>query len=914
MSTNYGTSPQATSLRATSLRATSLPRATSIAVIGMAGRFPGADNLERFWSNIVQGVESITFFSDEELLAAGADRELLARPDFVKASPVLRDIDQFDAAFFKIGKREAELMDPQQRILLEIAWHAMEEAGYAPDGQRGLVGVFTGGGGSMSSYVFSPFHVNRRLLGPTGSIQAVGNDKDYLSTRVSYKLNLRGPSLTVQTACSTSLVAVHLACQSLLAGECDMALAGGVTVRVPHTMGYFHSGHALLSPDGHCRAFDAGAQGTLFGSGAGLVLLKPLPKAVEDGDHIHAVIRGSAINNDGAAKLSYWASSADGQAAAVADALAVAETEPETIGYLEAHGTATTMGDPVEIVGLTKAFRHGTHKTQFCPLGSVKSNIGHLEAAAGVASFIKAVLALEHKTLPPSLHFSTPNPAIHFENTPFYVNTERRPWAHDSPLPRRAGVNSLGIGGTNAHIILEESPETAPAQATADRPLHVLTLSAKSPRALADLVTLYASRLAAPSQANLPDVCFTANAGRSHFKHRLVMIVESLDDARAKLAAWDRDPLPAGMIRADADKPQSVAFIFPGEGSLQVNLGRPLYESQPAFRQAIEQCDAMLRAPLGRSLVAMLYPQTGEDSRLDEPSHAQSALFALEFALAQLWKSWGVEPAVSLGSGVGQFTAACVAGVFSLEDALGLVTARARFAQASPEDRQKATAEFQRACGEVKYHHRHGKVMTPAGQLAAAEFASAEYWRAQLEGPADLSASLRAGAAAFQKLGCGVFLEVGPKSCAADPAVPSLKDAAGLWLAGLRCDEADWPVMLRTLSQLYARGIRIDWEGFDHGFPRRRVSLPTYPFQRQRFWIEDGPDDSSQGCPGAAPASAVVRLLSEGKVKELAAAMDAGKTFSDEELRLLPKVLQALADQHRKESSPSASQPGTSKR
>lgn len=896
MSTNCGTSPGAASL----------PRATSIAVIGMAGRFPGAGSVEQFWDNVAQGVESITFFSDEELLAAGVDNQLLTRPDFVKASPVLEDIDQFDATFFKIGKREAELMDPQQRILLEIAWEAMEEAGYAPDGQRGLVGVFTGGGGAMSSYVYSPFHVNHRLIGPTGSIQAVGNDKDYLSTRVSYKLNLRGPSLTVQTACSTSLVAVHLACQSLLAGECDMALAGGVTVRVPHTMGYFHSSAALLSPDGHCRAFDAGAQGTLFGSGAGLVLLKPLPKAVEDGDHIHAVIRGSAINNDGAAKLSYWASSADGQGAAVADALAVAETEPETIGYMEAHGTATTMGDPVEIVGLTKAFRRGTQKTQFCPLGSVKTNIGHLEAAAGIASFIKAVLALEHKTLPPSLHFSQPNPAIHFENTPFYVNTECRPWTHESPLPRRAGVNSLGIGGTNAHVILEESPEPTPAPVTADRPLHVLTLSAKSPRALADLVTLYANRLAAPSEASVADVCFTANAGRSHFKHRLAMIVQSLDDARAKLAAWDRDPLPPGIVRGDADKPQGVAFVFPGEGALQVNLGRQLFQSQPAFRQAIEQCDAMLRGPLGRSLVAMLYAQAGEDSRLGEPIYAQSALFALEFALAQLWKSWGVEPSVSLGCGVGHFAAACVAGVFSPEDAVRFVVARAQVVQASPQDRQKATDEFHRACGEVKYQHRHGKVMTPAGQLAAAEFASAEYWRAQLDGPIDLGASISAGAAAFQKLGCGVFLEVGPKSYAADPAVPSLKDAAGLWLAGLRCDEADWPVALRTVSQLYARGIRIDWEGFDRGFPRRRLSLPTYPFQRQRFWIEDGPADSSQGCPGAAPASAVVRLLSEGKVKELAAALDAGTTFSDEELRLLPKLLQALADQHRKESPPGA--------
>ncbi len=332
---------------------------------------------------------------------------------------MLDDIEQFDAGFFKISRREAEMMDPQQRIMLELAWETLERAGYAGDSHRGLVGVFAGSGGLMSSYLLSPFHVHARLIGQTGSMQCIGNDKDYLATRISYKLDLRGPSVTVQTACSTSLVAVHLACQSLLAGDCDMALAGGVTIRVPHRMGYLHSSQALLSPDGHCRAFDAEAKGTVFGSGAGLVLLKPLRQAVADGDHIHAVVRGSAVNNDGAAKLSYWATNAEGQMAACSDALAVAETPARSIGYMEAHGTATAMGDPVEIFGLTRAFRRGTQDKQFCALGSVKSNFGHLEAAAGIAGLIKAALALEHKTLPPSLHYSRPNPAIHFTETPF---------------------------------------------------------------------------------------------------------------------------------------------------------------------------------------------------------------------------------------------------------------------------------------------------------------------------------------------------------------------------------------------------------------------------------------------------------------------------------------------------------------
>ena len=372
-------------------------------------------------------------------------------------------------------------------------------------------------------------------------MQCIGNDKDYLATRISYKLDLRGPSLTVQTACSTSLVAVHLACQSLLAGDCDMALAGGVTVRVPHRMGYLHSSQALLSPDGHCRAFDADAKGTIFGSGAGLVLLKPLRQAVADGDHIHAVIRGSAVNNDGAAKLSYWATNAEGQMAACSDALAVAEVRARSIGYLEAHGTATAMGDPVEIFGLTRAFRRGTQDKQFCAIGSVKSNFGHLEAAAGVAGLIKAALALEHKTLPPSLHYTRPNPAIHFAETPFFVNTQCRPWPAGEG-PRRAAVNSLGIGGTNAHVILEEAPQPAAcrcgashvtraaamAAATARRllhrgrctttPVHLLTLSAKSAKALQELAQRYADYFANNPDANLADVCFTANTGRAHFR------------------------------------------------------------------------------------------------------------------------------------------------------------------------------------------------------------------------------------------------------------------------------------------------------------------------------------------------------------------------------------------------------------
>ncbi len=733
-------------------------RATSIAIIGLAGRFPGAATIEAFWSNLAEGVESITFFSEEELRHSGVAPQLLSRRDFVPAAPVLDDIDQFDAAFFKIARREAEIMDPQQRILLEVAWETLERAGYAGEPRRGSIGVFTGAGGLMSSYLVSPFHFHRRLIGPTGSMQVCGNDKDFLSTRISHKLNLRGPSISVQTACSTSLVAVHLACQSLLAGECDMALAGGVTVRVPHRMGYFHSSQALLSPDGHCRAFDADAKGTLFGSGAGLVLLKPLVQAVADRDHIHAVIRGSAVNNDGAAKLSYWATSADGQAAAAAEALAVAEVSPETIGYVEAHGTGTAMGDPVEIIALTRAFR-GAEKRQFCAISSVKTNLGHLEAAAGIAGLIKATLAVEHHTLPPSLHFRRPNPSIAFEKTPFFVNTERRDWP-EGATPRRAAVNSLGIGGTNAHVILEEAPQPAgvaagantagvaagtnggsePAgeRAAGERPLHLLALSAKSPEALKALAVRFAAHLAEHPRQDLADVCFTANTGRSHFPQRLALAAASIDEARRRLGDWTEHASARGVASGAVSKTgPGVAMLAGGDGSQYPGMARDLYQTQPVFHKALKQCEALLSDELPRSLTS-LFEEPSRDW-LDQPRLAHPVLVAVEYALAQLWKSWGIEPSAVLGQGIGEYTAACLAGVFTLEEALRLVSARARLLESLPADGRMfvVLADSQQIAGwlpslseEVTLAAIGGSVQAViSGPAAAVESLVAQWWR-----------------------------------------------------------------------------------------------------------------------------------------------------------------------------------------
>ena len=917
-------------------------RAASIAIIGLAGRFPGAATIEAFWSNLVEGVESITFFSAEELRRAGVDPQLLSREDFVPAAPVLDDIDQFDAAFFKIARREAEFMDPQQRILLEVAWETLERAGYAGPSRRGSIGVFTGAGGLMSSYLVSPWHFHRRLIGPTGSMQVCGNDKDFVSTRISHKLNLRGPSICVQTACSTSLVAVHLACQSLLAGECEMALAGGVTVRVPHRMGYFHSSQALLSPDGHCRAFDADAKGTLFGSGAGLVLLKPLVQAVADRDHIHAVIRGSAVNNDGNAKLSYWATSADGQAAAAAEALAVAEVDPETIGYVEAHGTGTAMGDPAEIIALTKAFR-GTTKRQFCAISSVKTNLGHLEAAAGIAGLIKAALALEHRTLPPSLHFHRPNPAIAFEKTPFFVNTERRDWPAGA-APRRAAVNSLGIGGTNAHVILEEAPPPADEPAAGERPLHVLALSAKGPEALKELAVRFAAHLAAHPEEDLADICFTANTGRSHFNQRLALTAASIDEAARKLAGWLQRPSTREVTSGAVSKTgPGVAMLAGGDGSQYPGMAGDLCRTQPLFQQTLEQCDALLGDELPRPLTSLL-SQPSRDW-LDQPRLAHPALVAVEYALAQLWKSWGIEPTALLGQGVGEYTAACLAGVFTLEEALRLVSARAWLLESLPADGRmfvvladsqqiagwlpSLSAEvtlaavggtvqavisgpaaaveslvaqwrregirslplpgrhalyspamasivepYRRVLEEVEFQKPRLKLISGhRGKAGGDEMASPDYWCRQLVEPIQFSASL----AGLEERGYSIFLEISPKPVLSGIGRRLRNGAGGLWLPSLRPGQSGWKTMLSGLARLYVQGINVDWQRLDHGFPRRRVVLPTYPFQRQRYWIAD--DGPSQ----------------EGGMAKLAEELKASGNFSEEELRVLPKLLQALA-------------------
>jgi len=651
-----------------------------IAIVGMGGRFPGATNIEQLWQNLRNGVESISFFSDQELISAGIDPSVLTNPNYVKAQGVIQGIDLFDAPFFGYSPREVEIMDPQQRLFLECAWEAIESAGYNSETYHGRIGVYAGM--SMNRYLEYIYSCRGLVESADGFQILIGNDKDFLPTRVSYKLNLTGPSVAVQTACSTSLVAVHLACQSLLSGECDMALAGGISIGISPKAGYLFQEGGIASPDGHCRAFDAQARGTVGGQGVGIVILKRLADALADGDCIRAVIKGSAINNDGSLKVGYTAPSVEGQAEVIAEALAVAGIDARTITYIETHGTGTAVGDPIEIAALTQAFRLGTEEKDFCAIGSIKTNIGHLDAAAGAAGLIKTVLALEHKALPPSLHFEQPNPLIDFANSPFYVNTTLSEWKEEAN-PRRAGVSSFGIGGTNAHIILEEAPPTYAMKTS--RPWHLLTLSAKNDSALEAATDNLAAYLAQHPDMDLADVAYTLQIGRQAFDHRRVVICHDLHDAVNALRTLD----PTRIFSSyQEQKKRSIVFMFPGQGAQYVRMAAELYRMEPAFRESIDLCSKLLTLDLGFDLRTVLYPSDNQieerGEQLKQTWIAQPALFVIEYALATLYMSWGVQPQAMIGHSIGEYAAACLSGVFCLEDALTLVAARGHLMQELP--------------------------------------------------------------------------------------------------------------------------------------------------------------------------------------------------------------------------------------
>jgi acyl transferase domain-containing protein/acyl carrier protein len=652
-----------------------------IAIVGMSGRFPGANNLDEFWRNLRDGVESVSFFSDDDLRRAGVDPAVRRDPDYVGAGGVLAGVDLFDAGFFGFNPREAEAMDPQHRIFLETAWEALENAGYDPAKYPGSIGVYAGTG--ISTYFFNIYD-NKELLNLLGGHQVmIGNDKDHLTTHASYKFDLRGPSVTVQTACSTSLVAVCMACRSLLDYQCDMALAGGSSVAIPQGRGYFYREGGISSPDGHCRAFDSEARGTVTGNGAGVVLLKRLSDAIADGDTVRAVIRGSAVNNDGAVKVGYTAPSVDGQAEVVAMAQATAGVGPETITFIEAHGTGTPLGDPIEVAALAQVFA-GVNRRNYCAIGSVKSNIGHLDTAAGIAGLIKAVLAIENKRIPASLHFNRANPKLNLERTPFYISDRTHDWRTDG-TPRRAGVSSFGIGGTNAHVVLEEAPAPKPADSGGGS--HLITLSARSGAALEALTQSWVDHFRGHPDINVADAAFTSAVGRKEFRYRRAAVCRTSGDVA--------ETLSASRIREAAQR--DTAFLFSGQGSQYSGMTWGLYRDEPAFREQVDRCLAFLKSAEDLDLYPVLYPAShpnvsntnGAGSGVAEPligetEYTQPALFVIEYALARLLIGWGIKPSAMAGHSIGEYTAACVAGVWSLEDALHVVRLRGRLMQSIP--------------------------------------------------------------------------------------------------------------------------------------------------------------------------------------------------------------------------------------
>lgn len=885
-----------------------------VAIIGMSCRFPGAPNWRAFWANLVAGVESIAGLSDEDLLRAGVPEQSIRDPTYVKAAALLDNIECFDAPFFEYSPGEARLMDPQQRLLLEVAWEAFEDAGYRPGG---ATGVFVGCGGIASSYLLDRLAVSNDLRGYTGSLSHLGNDKDFASTRISYKLNLRGPSINVQTACSTSLVAVHLACQSILSGECDMALAGASTVRVPQKIGYHSIKGGILSRDGHCCAFDAEATGTLFGSGVAAVLLKDAGRALEDGDHIYAVIRGTAINNDGADKVSYTASSVQGQANAMVEALTVAQVDATDIGYVECHGTGTIVGDPLELAALSRAFRVTTDKRQFCAIGSVKTNFGHLEQCAGMAGLIKTALALYHKKIPPSLHFHKPNPKFDFAASAFFVNTECRGWPGKAGR-RFAAVNSLGLGGTNAFAVLAEAP-AGKRKALPVQP-HLFVFSAKTAEALTASLQRYADFLDENADLSPADISRTLAEGRQHFPVRFAVVADGLPALSGAL----RMAAPSSFQTQEEQAPRLI-FLFSGQAAQYPGMGAELYRREPGFREIIDRCEEMFGAARRYGLKEVLF-NPHRRSQLNQTCNTQPALYAVQCALTNLWRLRGIIPDAVIGHSVGEFAAAFYAGVCTLEDGLALVLKRSELMQSlQPGSMAAIAADPQRvleAMGEVQckelsvaalnapantvisgpdasvtqmlailrkrgvagqklpvsrafhsplmrpvmsafkeassriplYKPKVDWISTVSGRLMS-EALSADYWVEHALKPVRFSEALAAagGPAQYVEIGPGDTLLSLGRQCSA--AMPSS------WHASMRKGR-EYGSFLDSLRDLYHCGHDIDWTAFGAGDGGRRISLPGYPFERHRYWIEgdgrraDSAPSAAQGLGGRQLSSA----------------------------------------------------------
>lgn len=806
-----------------------------VAVIAMHGRFPGANDLNDFWHIIATKKESITHFSTQELANAGVDASLLKHSKYIKARGVVDDVALFDADFFGYSPAKAKITDPQHRLFLEVAWEALEKAGYASEKYAGSIGVYAGSG--EESYLIEYLRRHMVKVNSDNLNQIlIANSKTFLSTNISYKLNLTGPSLNINTACSTSLVAIITAYTQLLSYECDLALAGGVSIWTPQESGYLYRKGNIYSSDGHCRAFDAGASGAVMSSGVGVVVLKRLEDAIADGDNIEAVILGGAINNDGADKVGFTAPSVNGQANCIAEAIAMADINPESIGYVEAHGTGTSLGDPIEVVGLTKAFAAYTDKKNFCALGSVKPNIGHTDSAAGVAGFIKTVLALKHRQLPPNINFTKPNANIDFEQTPFFVNTELKSWESESFL--RAGVSSFGFGGTNAHLILQEAPMID--KSSRSRKTQMILLSAKNQKALDQMTKNLGDYFVQKTtqgdyaQEDFADAAFTLQVGRKDFSYRRAMVCQNVNQA----ITFCQKPNNCMSVENIGEQP-SVVFMFPGHGAQYIGMGKELYKVELVFKQEFDRCCYIIKSHMSFDLKDAVFSHNEDSKLLDKTELAQLAIFTIEYALAKLFIHWGVEPKVLIGHSLGEYVAAHIAGVFSLEDACKIILIRSKLLSQVGDSRSinEILPIFAEHFSMIKLHtpkilfisNVTGKYADPE------EVITSDYWVKHLHSTVRFTEGINT----LLQEKHNVFLELGPGNTLTHLLSFHAKDNAAITVLNTLLNDEDDSLVYKALAVLWLCGQSINWRSFYADEKRHRVILPTYPFEKKRYWMDD---------------------------------------------------------------------------
>jgi acyl transferase domain-containing protein/acyl carrier protein len=897
-----------------------------IAIVGMGCRFPGASNPEEFWQLLSNGIDAISEIPRERW---DVEAYYDSNPDapgktYARHGGFVNHLDEYDANFFGLSPREAVSLDPQQRLLLEVTWEALEHAAISPHTLMGTqTGVFVG----ICSNDYS-LHLSREIT-KIDAYVGTGNTHSVAAGRLSYWLGLVGPSLAVDTACSSSLVTVHLACQSLRNRNIDLALAGGVNYILSPEVTINFSKARMLSPDGRCKAFDASANGYVRSEGCGVVVLKRLEDAIADGNSILAVIRGSAINQDGRTS-GLTVPNGPSQQALVRQALFNAGVKPSQVSYIEAHGTGTALGDPIEVGALGAVFGKGHSKDNPLMIGSVKTNIGHAEGAAGIAGLIKVVLGLQHQEIPPNLHLLKLNPNINWDQYSIVVPTSRTPWC-SGEQPRRAGVSSFGFSGTNAHVVLEEweqvralgagekipsLPPSLPPSPPWQRPQHLLTLSAKTQAALEQLVVRYQQHIQAHPEQSLADICFTAHIGRAHFPHRLAVVAASSAEVGARLAAFTAKREADGVFVGEClgSTQPKIVFVFGGEESLYVGMGRQLYETQPTFRVALEQCDEILRPYLECSLLEVIYSDIltadGRECTLKEENfYTNVALFAVEYALFKLWNCWGVFPAVVMGYGVGEYVAAVCAGVLSLEDGLKLVVARGRLMVShtfhSPLMEPMVKAFFEVALS-VKYSTPQINFVSNSTGKIFRGVPDAHYWSNHIQQPVRFVESMQT--LAEQK--CQVLLEIGHaptlwemgRQCLSVSEVEQM-----VLLSSLRPMKSDWQQLLHSLGELYVRGASINWKGVNKDYTCDFVTLPTYPFQRQRYWLERESSNNGQGdnkiASNPVENSTILNLLRQGDIPELTTQVSQAVSLSADEQKLLPKLLEVLVQQHNKQNS-----------